>query len=424
MSARAWVLAGFVVAIGLAASGCAGAALATNAGAPSTTAPLATAAAPSTTTTAPSPPTTAPPAATSTTEPEPATTTTTAPRHITVAVAGDVLSNEAILHSVAPQDQDYAPIFGPIAPYLQAADYTVVNLETRLAGADRGYSSFPRFNAPDTVAAALQGAGVDMVAEANNHALDQGWEGMRRTLDVVEAAGLASTGAYRSQTERDAPQVVSVGGIDLCFLSYTSLTNGFSVPKDRPYALNLLDPAVVAADAAKARAAGADLVVAIIHWGVEYARRPNPAQQKMAETLLRDCGVDVIVGGHPHVLQPIEKVPVPGSVTGEKYVAYSVGNFMSSMITRYSDCGVILYLDIEQADGDTWVTGIRYLPVYMYRAMSGGHKNFRILPAVPGIDPGCDLPLSRRDEAKLDEIWGDTLGMLDDPAAGVTAFNP
>ncbi len=339
-----------------------------------------------------------------------------------MAIAGDVLSNKAILTSVFAQTYDYAPIFAPIGPYLEAADYTIVNLETRLAGAERGYSSFPRFNAPDTVAAALKGAGVDMVANANNHALDQGWEGMVRTLEVVEAAGLESIGAYRSQAERDAPQVVEVKGIKLCFLSYTSLTNGLPVPKDHSYALNTLDPTVVAADAARARAAGADLLVAILHWGVEYQRQPNRAQRTMSETLLRDCGIDVIVGGHPHVIQPIEKVAVPGSVTGEKYVVYSVGNLMSSMITRYSDCGVIVYLNIEKAGGKTWVKDIQYLPVYMYRAMSGGHKNFRVLPDLPGLDPGCDLPLTARDKAKMDTIWRDTSSMLDDPSMGVTAF--
>ncbi len=409
--------------LGLIASGCAGAAFAENAASFGTDVLTSSSTFASTTTIA-LPTTTADPpvTTTSTAASLPETTTTTAPLDITVAVAGDVLSNKGILTSVSAQAYDYVPIFAPIAPYLEAADYTVVNLETRLAGAERDYSSFPRFNAPDTVATALKGAGVDMVANANNHALDKGWEGMIRTLDVVEAAGLESTGAYRSQVERDTPQVVEVKGVKLCFLSYTSLTNGLVVPKDHPYALNLLDPTVVAADAARARAAGADLVVAILHWGVEYQRQPNGAQRTMSDTLLRDCGIDVIVGGHPHVIQPIEKVSVPESVTGEKYVVYSVGNFMSSMVTRYSDCGVIVYLNIEKAGGNTWVKDIQYLPVYMYRAVSGGHKNYRVLPDLPGLNPGCDLPLTVRDRAKLDEIWRDTSSMLDDPSMWVTGF--
>ena len=360
-------------------------------------------------------------------EVSPETTTTTAPRDITVAIAGDVLSNKGILLSLyrsGADSYDYVPIFAPIAPYLRAADYTIVNLETRLAGPERGYSSFPRFNAPDSVAGALKGAGVDMVANANNHALDMGWEGLARTLDVVEAAGLDSIGAYRSQAERDTPHIVEVGGINLCFLSYTSLTNGLPVPKDRPYALALLDPDVVATDAAKARTAGADLVVAILHWGVEYQRQPNSGIRTLAEKLLRDCGVDVIVGGHPHVVEPIEKVAVPGSVTGEKYVVYSVGNFMSSMVTRYSDCGIVVYLHIEKLEGATWVKDIQYLPVYMMRGPSDGRRSYRVLPDLSGLDPVSDLPLTARDRAKLDEIWRDTSTMLEDPSIGVTALAP
>lgn len=353
-------------------------------------------------------------------------TTTTAVRHVTVAIAGDVLTNKNVLRSLpeaGPGAYDFGPIFAPIAPYLRAADFAVVNLETRLAGPERGYSSFPRFNTPDPLAAALRNAGVDLTANANNHALDMGWEGLARTVDVLEAAGLGSIGTYRTQAERDTPYVVDVGGIDLCFSSYTTITNGIPLPQGRPYALALLDPAVVAADSARARAAGADLVIAIIHWGVEYARRPSLALQTLSETLLRDCGVDAIVAGHPHVVQPIERVTVSASVTGGRYAVYSMGNFMSGMSTRYSDGGMVVYLRIEMRDGAAWVDGIQYLPVYMQRGISGGRMNYRVLPVLPGLIPESDLPLTARDKAKLAEIWRDTKGLVDDPSIGVTALD-
>ena len=354
------------------------------------------------------------------------TTTTTALRQITVAIAGDVLTNKPILRATYRSDSqsyDFDPIFGPIAPYLKAADFTVVNLETRLAGPERGFSSFPRFNTPDALAATLKAAGVDMVANANNHALDMGWEGVARTLDVVEGVGLDSVGTYRSQAERDISSVVDVGGIKLGFLNYTSLTNGFSVPKDHPYALALLDPAVVAVDAARTRAAGADLVIALLHWGVEYQRLPGQGLQTLGEELLRDCGVDAIVAGHPHVVGPIERVSAPESVTGGKYVVYSTGNLMSSMVDRYSDCGVVVYLQIEKLGSAAWVKGVQYLPVYVQRGVSGGRSSYRILPVLPGLDPLSDLPLTARDQAKLDQIWRDTVSMLDDPSAGITALD-
>jgi poly-gamma-glutamate capsule biosynthesis protein CapA/YwtB (metallophosphatase superfamily) len=363
---------------------------------------------------------------TTTTAPPVETTTTTTLRRITVAIAGDVLTNKPILRAAYRSDSrsyDFDPIFAPITPYLKAADLTVVNLETRLAGPERGYSSFPRFDTPDALAATLKGAGVDVVANANNHALDMGWEGVARTLDVVEGVGLDSIGTYRSQAERDIPYVVDVGGIKLGFLNYTSITNGISVPKDHPYALALLDPAVVVIDAAKAREAGADLVIALLHWGVEYQRRPAEGLQVLGERLLRECGVDAIVAGHPHVVGPIERVGAPGTGTGGKYVMYSVGNLMSSMVDRYSDCGVVAYLQIEKLGSTAWVTGVQYLPVYMQRGASDGRVSYRILPVLPGVDPLSDLPLTARDRAKLDQIWRDTYSMLDDPRAGVTALD-
>jgi poly-gamma-glutamate capsule biosynthesis protein CapA/YwtB (metallophosphatase superfamily) len=343
-----------------------------------------------------------------------------------VAIAGDVLTNAQVLHSLprtGPGAYDFGPIFAPVAPYLGAADFTVVNLETRLAGPERGYSSFPRFNTPDSLATALKGAGVDLVVNANNHVLDMGWEGLVRTLDVVKAAGLGSIGTYGSQADRDTPYVVEVGGIRLCFMSYTTTTNGISVPRDHPYAVARLDPAVVAVDSARARAAGADLVIAIVHWGVEYARRPSKDLQRLGETLLRDCGVDAIIAGHPHVVQPIEKVAVPGSVTGGKYVVYSMGNFMSGMSTRYSDCGIVVYLHIEKRGGATWVKDLQYLPVYMQRGVNGGRVCYRVLPDTPGVLPESDLSLTARDKAKLEEIGRDTFEIVDDPDIGVTALD-
>ena len=315
------------------------------------------------------------------------------------------------------------PIFAPVAPYLRAADFTVVNLETRLAGAERGYSSFPRFNTPDSLATALKGAGVDLVANANNHVLDMGWAGLARTLDVVKAAGLDSIGTYASQAARDTPYVVDVGGIRLCFMSYTTITNGIGVPRDHPYAVALLDPAVVTADSARARAAGADLVIAIIHWGVEYERQPSKAIQQLSETLVRDCGVDAIIAGHPHVVQPIVKVAVPDSPAGGKYVVYSMGNFMSGMSTRYSDGGIVVYLHIEKRDGAAWVKDLQYLPVYMQRGVSGGRVNYRVLPDPPGVLPESDLSLAARDKAKLEEIGWDTFDLVDAPDIGVTALD-
>ncbi|HEY5530318.1 MAG TPA: CapA family protein, partial [Thermoleophilia bacterium] len=215
---------------------------------------------------------------------------------IRIAAVGDVLTHLQIIDSARDYrtgGYDFAPIFAPIAPYLSAADYTIANLETRLAGAGEGFSGYPLLNSPDELAAGLKSAGIDLLATANNHSLDQGWEGVLATLDTVEAAGLAHVGTYRSRGERDVPFVVGVSGIKLAFLNYTAETNGLPLPRGREFAVGVLDPLTVAGDVRAARARGAELVIAILHYGNEYARIPSGSQVKVSEQLLA-AGVDAI----------------------------------------------------------------------------------------------------------------------------------
>ncbi|MBC7292993.1 MAG: CapA family protein, partial [Thermoleophilia bacterium] len=212
-----------------------------------------------------------------------------------------------ILSSVkdaATGSYDFRPIFAPVAPYLARTDYTVANLETKLAGPGPGYSGYPLFNSPAELAYALRDVGVDLLATANNHALDMGWQGLTATLDKLDEAGLAHVGTYRSAHEKQKPFIVDLRGIRVAFLNYTASLNGFSLPKEHPYAVNLLDPLQVAEDAQVARLWGADVVIALLHFGNEYQREPDPEETKLTQELL-SRGVDVIIGSHPHVVQPI-----------------------------------------------------------------------------------------------------------------------
>ena len=186
---------------------------------------------------------------------------------------------------------------------VEAADYAVVNLETTFAGGPK-YSGYPAFNSPDGMAQGLKDLGFDLCLTANNHSLDKGWSGLSRTLDVLDETGLAHVGTSRSQEERDANLVVAdVGGISVAFLGYTYGTNGIPVPKDHPYCINVfntdylsglreLDRDRLAADLEQAKAANADLIAVMIHWGVEYQTKQNAYQEEVADFLFAN-GADI-----------------------------------------------------------------------------------------------------------------------------------
>jgi poly-gamma-glutamate synthesis protein (capsule biosynthesis protein) len=341
---------------------------------------------------------------------------------ITVAAVGDLLMHLPIVNSVHDEPTDsynFGAVFAPVSVYLSAADYTLANLETRLAGPANGYRGYPRLNTPADLAYYLRAAGVDLVATANNHSLDMGWDGIVATLDTLDGCGLAHVGTYRSAEEKAIPLIVDVGGVRLGILNYTASTNGLPVPPGKDFAVNVISPGAIEAEARAARAWGADLVVAILHFGDEYQRRPDADQRRLVEELVRN-GVDVIVGAHSHVVQPIERISVPRD--GKPYsavVAYSLGNFLSNQRDRYRDSGIILYLEIEKSEQGTTVQGVRYLPVWVQKRQAEESLSFRILPVHPQISPATDVTPSAADQQRMDQVWREMSAQLNNPAADI-----
>ena len=326
------------------------------------------------------------PSATVTPEPEPTPTEVTA----TLAVAGDAMSHMPVTNDAydeASGEYDYSHMFQYAAPYLTQADYAVANLETTLAGGPN-YSGYPNFNSPDALAYGLKEAGIDLLSTANNHTKDKGYDGIFRTLDVLDEAGLAHVGTYRTQEERDANHgivVADVGGISVAFLSYTYGLNGYTVSEDKAFCVNLFnldyattisqpDYDLLAADLEAAQALGTDLVAVMIHWGIEYWNDPSVHQTSLAEFLVAN-GADLVLGGHPHVLQPY------GFVTAEDgrgqsrtgFVCYSLGNFISSQTKERTETTAILRLTLHKdlLSGETTVSGVDYVPFYMLNRGSG-----------------------------------------------------
>lgn len=270
---------------------------------------------------------------------------------VTLAAVGDVMMHEGQIlsgYDSAKQLYDYSYFFEDIKPEIESADISMVNLETTLAGKERKFTGYPMFNSPDELADALKQTGFDIVVTSNNHSLDRGEQGVIRTLEVLRDRGLSTVGTYDMPELRNTVLVKEVNGMKLSFLAYTYGTNGIPIPQGKPYLVNLIDKEVILNDIAEARKLS-DGVIVYLHFGQEYQLNPSAEQKNLAEILLNN-GADVVIGSHPHVLQPGEWVEVKeadGSIA-KKYAAYSLGNFISAQRFPHTEEGMILKITLEK----------------------------------------------------------------------------
>ena len=296
-------------------------------------------------------------------------------KHVTVRAVGDLMMHAKQLRIAKQSDgsYDFHPQYALIADALAGADYTIANLETTVGKyGSMAYSGFPMFNAPESLLEAVRDAGVDFLTLANNHMLDRYFEGMQATVDWVEKYGFDHGGANRTQQERDEPVIVELDGIRIGMLCSTEMTNGmeaYSLSDARTYGINYLYRAAFDADIQRLKDAGVDVIIALPHWGEEYKRRPT---QRMIDTAryMIAAGVDVVLGSHPHMVQPVrwETVQTQDGGTRTGLVAYSLGNFISNMLVQYTDSGIILQFTIqEKPEGGYAITSPAIVPVYCWK---------------------------------------------------------
>lgn len=333
----------------------------------------------------------------------------------TILAVGDLMVHTPQLTSARVADgYDFEPCFAPVAPRITAADLAIGNLETTLAGADRGYTGYPMFNSPDSFAAALVKSGFDVLTTANNHTLDRGPAGLARTLDVLDELGAQHTGTARTAEEAERTLVAEVNGVKVAILAYTYGMNGFTAPSDKKWMVDVIDTGRMIADVKRARELEPDLVIVSIHNGVEYQRQPSEAQ-KAVETAMIEAGADVVLGSHPHVIQPMRTVEATredGSArTG--FIIHSLGNFVSNQRERYRNTGLLLELGFEKdvRSGVTSLVTVEYVPVWVDDTDEAG-KEHRVLPigdvladpAYPGVDTA--------DRTRIQQAWDDTTSHL------------
>ncbi len=293
--------------------------------------------------------------------------------------AGDAMQHMAQIEAARQQDgtYDYSDCFAEIAPMIQSADYAVVNLETPIGSGD--FTGYPCFNAPASFARALRDAGFNLMLTANNHTLDRRDRGVHATIDSLDAAGIEHIGTYHNAAARDSLSafVRNISGIRIGFLNYTYGTNGITVSGDA--VVNYIDRGKIAEDIASLRDAGAEIITVAVHWGDEYHLLENSAQRSLADFLV-DQGVDLVIGGHPHVIQPME-VRHNDELGKDVLVVYSLGNFISNMKTRDTRGGAIVRFSLVKGkDGVARFDRASYDLVFTVPPSSPG-DNFRLVPA-------------------------------------------
>lgn len=299
---------------------------------------------------------------------------------VTILFAGDVMAHMPQINSAFDTSTDsynFKPVFELVKPYISKADIAVANLETTLAGTP--YSGYPQFSCPDSLAAALKDAGFDLLITANNHCLDRGKQGLEQTVKTLDALRIPHTGTFVNDSVRSAtyPYIITENGIRIAFLNCTYGTNGFKA--EVPNIVNFIDTLQLKQDIRKAKLANVDYTIVTLHWGNEYERDENASQRAIASFLFRN-GADLVIGSHPHVVQPARKYYLNSSDSSNfNIVAYSLGNYVSNQRDRYKDGGIMFQVKLRKVRL-TKLTEYSYIPTWVYKGYIAGKIEYRITP--------------------------------------------
>lgn len=356
---------------------------------------------------------------------------------------GDILIHSPVFRSVAVSDgtYDFNPIFKHIKPYMDKYDYNIANLEVSLGGTENGrtYSGYPLFNCPDSIIDATKNMGIDMLLLANNHTYDCGYEGFIRKIGVIENSGLKYSGVSKDNTQK-LYNIVDVNGIKIGIINYTYETvstvagtkaiNGIPIDSQAADLINSfnydnLDSfySNLESNISSMKKDGADVIVVYPHWGTEYNLTGNEFQDKMAQKMC-DLGVDVIIGGHPHVVEPVRTFT--SDISGKRTVClYSLGNFISNqrrylmdLTTGNTEDGLIFIVNFEKyGDSSVKVKSVEAIPTWV--ELTNG--KYTVIPLDKSVsDWGKEFGLSEISVAEAKESFKRTSALVDE---GIKEFN-
>ena len=309
---------------------------------------------------------------------------TAEPITFTLTSLGDTLCHNTQYwdaYNSKTDEYDFSYVYEDIKNYTLSSDITIGSLETTFAGKEKGYSNYPTFNTPDSLATALKNIGVDVVSLAGNHALDYGYTGLCRTIDVFNNIGLSHLGTYKTAEDQEKILIKDVKGVKIAFINYTYGTNGIPLPSGKDFCVNLIDKDFIKKQINQAKEQNVDMIVACMHWGTEYRTTANSEQKDLANFLFEN-GVDVILGNHPHVLEPMEKktITLQDGTTKDVFVVYALGNFTADQRDEITRDSAILNLTItKNSDSKISIDKVNYVPIYMYKNTNVSTHKFKIL---------------------------------------------
>ena len=298
---------------------------------------------------------------------------------LSLLFAGDVMGHDsqiASAYDAVRKVYDYSSCFQFVKPYVDSVDLAFGNLEVTLAGPP--YKGYPQFSSPDALGVTLKDIGFDVLVTANNHCVDRGRKGLERTILMLDSFKIAHTGTFADSVSRinESPLFVEKNGFKLAVLNYTYGTNG--IPVTKPNIVNHLDTAIMRQDLLKAKEGKPDVIIVFTHWGAEYESLPSKWQKDLTDFCFKH-GAQLVIGAHPHVLQPME-----WRKEKNQFVAYSLGNYISGQRKRYTDGGAMAYLELKKVNfkSDSAVTTIDSAGYYLgwvYRT-ADAQKDYYLLP--------------------------------------------
>jgi poly-gamma-glutamate capsule biosynthesis protein CapA/YwtB (metallophosphatase superfamily) len=329
---------------------------------------------------------------------------------ISISVVGDLMCHSPQFEyaRVGKDSFDFSPVYRNVKKYLSSSDFTFGNLETVIAGKENGgYTGYPFFNSPASYISALKEIGFDLLVTANNHSLDRSEKGILKTINEINKRNINYVGTYTSQRDRDSIRIYDIKGIKIAVLAYSYGTNGNPIPKGKNYLINLIDYGLIEKDILSARTNGAELVLVHFHFGEEYQREPVQYQKDVVNKTIQ-LGADIIIGGHPHVIEPVNfyKTNIAKLDTG--FVAYSMGNFFSNQQNRYKDAGMILTLTIKKdfLKNRFEINEVQYLPTWVFKGNTSNGKEYVIMPSNNTSD--MTITLSKTEQLKMNQAFDGT----------------
>ncbi len=334
---------------------------------------------------------------------------------IRIAVVGDLMCHSPQYKAamVSKDSFDFNNVYRFVKSYLEVADFTFGNLETVIGKKGSNYTGYPRFNSPAEYVDALAKSGFDFVCFANNHTLDQGEKGVISTIDALNQYRIGYTGAFISENDRDSVRIYNLSGIKIALLAYSYGTNGSLIPIGKNYLINLIDFDLIRRDITNAREVGAEIVLVNFHFGNEYQRFPSDYQKEVVSKTIK-FGADLITASHPHVIQPVEIFKTINATLDTGIVVYSLGNFISNQRKRFTDAGVIIYLNLEKnfTNNKIRLMSVEYLPTWVFKGKTVRGNEFLILPLTENFNSEEFNFLTDTDKIKIKQAKADTDGII------------